>query len=130
MNKRTEYETDSMTHLEQVWDDIENSSETNWDDLMEYDEKGLRDRYFIGSDEATLLWLNIQRYVDARRDVRSFSPSRIGHLINEALHQGLDGWTVEQGMVIQGFLADIAYSAWIIQEDERLAKLRGQQSRD
>ena len=34
-------------------------------------------------------------------------PKQVGETIQEALHQGLDGWTDEEKKVIEAFLADI-----------------------
>ena len=115
-----------MTKLEKIWDDIDNAPDDVWDNLQSMGLEDLGEMYDVPEWEASLLWLVVQSRCDVRRNVMSKRPSKVGHMINEALHQGLDGWTVEQGLVIQAFLSDIAYAVSQVEEDERLAKLRRQ----
>lgn len=115
----------TMNRLEIIWDDLENDPDTNWDDLYEHQPEDLQMKFDLDEQDASILWMNIQSLCDSRRNVGSFRPSTVGHMINEAVHQGLDAWTIGQGMVIKAFLSDIAWACWQIQEDERKAKLRG-----
>lgn len=104
--------TNELTPLEEAWLELDESGGSVWDDIREYDVGLLQRRFDLTEPDATVLWLAIQSRTDPRRDIyktHKVNYHLIGEYVIEALHQGLDGWTVEQGLVIQAFLADIAW---------------------
>ncbi|MEE8599424.1 MAG: hypothetical protein V3S69_07990 [Dehalococcoidales bacterium] len=117
-----------MNKLEKVWDDIENGPDDKWDDWFAWSTEDFMSIYDLPEHEAVLLWQVVQSRTDVRRNVTMKRPSRVGTMINEALHQSLDGWTVEQGLIIQAFLSDIAWAVSQIEEDERMAKIRREET--
>ena len=62
----------------------------------------------LTDEDAQLLWLNIKSVSDPQYKIMKKDSEQVGSMIKEALHQGLDGWTDDQKMVINAFLADIA----------------------
>lgn len=117
-------EEGNMTRLEWAWDTIDNWTDYEWNDVHGWVKEDYMRVFGVSIDDASILDLVVSSRLDVRRNVMMKRPSRVGHLINEALHQGLDGWTIEQGLVIQAFLSDVAWSVSQIEEDERLAKYR------
>ncbi len=117
-------EEGNMSRIEWAWDTIDNWTDDQWDDVHGWETIDYQNRFGLSIDDAGMLELVVQSRIDVRRNVTMKRPSRVGTMINEALHQGLDGWTIEQGLVIQAFLSDIAWAVSQIEEDERLAKLR------
>ncbi len=100
------------TKLTVAWNDIDENG--NWDDLREHEPNDLKNKYDVSEDDADILWCVIQSRMDYRRNIQILDNEVFGQsvltTIREALHQGLDGWTEEQGLVIQAFLSDIAWS--------------------
>lgn len=115
-----------MNRLEWAYDDLMAGPEDVWDDIAQFTPEQVADRFELTSEQAMILWQVIQSYVDVNRNVSMQRPSKIGHMINTALYRGLDEWTIEQGLIIRAFLSDIAYQVTQIEEDMRLARLRGQ----
>ena len=62
---------------------------------MAWDEQSIMDRYGLEEKYASIVLENIQ----------------------ESLHQSLDGWTEEEKVVIQAYLADLAYATRLTAED-------------
>lgn len=115
---------DGMSRVEEIWDDLENAGDDVWDNLHEFSKEDFMEVYGLTEEDASLIDLVVSSRMDVNRNVMMKRPSRVGTMINESLHQSLDGWTIAQGLVIQAYLSDIAFAVSQIEEDERLSKLR------
>ena len=115
-------EVGSMTRVEWAWTQIDEASDEEWDDMQGWSDSDFQLRYGVDEEDAGLLWLVVQSRVDSRRSVYDMNPTRVGEMIQEALHQGLDGWTIKQGLVIQAFLSDIGYAVSQVEQDKRRAR--------
>lgn len=100
----------TMDRLEEVFSMLEESEDTNWDDLREHDPELLSNKFDLNTRDAELLWAVLQSMMDGRRDVYGRDPKQVGEMIQESLHQGLDGWSVREQMVIRAYLGDIGYA--------------------
>lgn len=102
------------TKLTVAWNDIDENG--NWDDLNEHSPEDLKNKYDVSENDADILWMVIQSRTDNRRNIYDLDNEVFGQsvltTIQEALHQGLDGWTEEQGLIIQAFLSDLAWSVY------------------
>jgi hypothetical protein len=66
----------------------------------------------LTDEEQNLFLLNVRHLsIDVDYDIQRADGNLIKETLNEAEHQGLDGWTPEQMVVIRAFVADIAYAA-------------------
>lgn len=99
-----------MDRLEEVFATLEESEDTNWDDLRQHEPELLSHKFDLNTRDAELLWAVLQADTDYRRDVYGRNPKQVGEMIQESLHQGLDGWSVREQMVIRAYLGDIGYA--------------------
>lgn len=100
----------TMDQLEELWDTLEHDENTNWDDLREHDPELLSHKFDLNTRDAELLWAVLQAESDQRRDVYGRDPKQVGEMIQESLHQGLDGWSIREQLVIKAYLGDIGYA--------------------
>ena len=109
------------TKLTDAWSEIDEHG--NWDDLAEHSPEDLRNKFDVSEEDSDILWMVIQSRTDNRRSTYDLDRHEKGikYLgnIQEALHQSLDGWTEEQGLIIQAFLSDVA---WATYQEEQYTK--------
>ena len=99
--------TISRTELSRIWADmLENDEVLN--DRREYTPKDLMKMYRLDEDGAFILSLLIMGQTNPRAySLSGHSPKRVLDMIQEAQHQGFDGWPESDKLVIQAFLVDI-----------------------
>ncbi len=80
------------------------------EDRAEYQAGDLGKMYDLDKDGSTKLYLMIQS--DQNLDYRwsSKRPELLAEMIDEAVHEGFDGWEDGDRVVIQSFLSDIAHA--------------------
>lgn len=119
------------TKITEAWNEIDEHG--NWDDLMEHDPNDLKNKFDVSEEDADILWMVIQSRVDPSRDPYRTDAVVFGQsfltTIHEALHQSLDGWTEEQGLIIQAFLSDITYAVNQIAMGEKATESYEQEKR-
>ncbi len=79
------------------------------DDRREYDIDMLQKMYVLNKDDAKVLYLAIQGITDPRRSYHQGGAHVFLEMVQEAIHQGLDGWSDHDQMVIVAFLSDIGW---------------------
>jgi hypothetical protein len=109
----------TMNHLEEVWDDIDHADDDVWDNIQGFAPDDFARVYDLSETDSMILWQAVQARTDPRRCAYSQDPTRLGTVIQETLHQSLDGWTIEQGLIIQAYLSDVAYAVSQIIQDEQ-----------
>ena len=93
-----------------------------WDHYETLTPEELAKECRLDEDIAHIVWYNIQSRTDGKYSLYSLCFNRaeeVANMIGEALHQGLDGWTPYQQMVIEAFLADIAYAVTLDDDDDK-----------
>lgn len=97
------------TKIAQIYQEIVDNGD--FDNVREFDVEQFQQTYELDEPEAYILWENVQAHVDATHDVNQVTdeeaPSFL-EIIREDLHQGLDGWTESDKMVIRAYLAATA----------------------
>lgn len=84
-----------------------------FNDRREYTVEDLARAYSVPEEEAVLIFNWIQSRVNPRYSVYgngadfTKGSEELGNMIKESLHQGLDGWSAYQKVVIEAYLADI-----------------------
>ena len=102
-----------MTKLEEAFKDLESDPTGNlWDDAYEWDVQTIQDRYDMSSHEAGIFKLFIQSRTDPRYDYYRLDTKESGRAFlecaQESFHQGHDGWSVHEQVIIDAFCADCA----------------------
>ena len=105
-----------MDKFEEAYKDLENDPTGNlWDDAHEWDKQIIMDRYGMSSDEANVFWLYIQSRTDHRYDFYNLDRDEHGKAFlegaQESYHQGHDGWSIHEQVIISAFCADLALYA-------------------
>lgn len=84
------------------------------DDLREHDIEDLMNKYGLDRNEAGMFWLIIQSDCMPGRDVYGLPDEDSQEFlltVQESIHQDFEGpWTDYDRIVIQAYLADIAYA--------------------
>ena len=93
-----------------VYELVEQMEETGvLEDRREYDVEDLKKCYGLTDQEAADLHYLVQRTFDPdRKSAYECDPTRLGITIRESLHQGLDGWSSHEQVIIEKYLDDIA----------------------
>lgn len=81
-----------------------------WDDRRYYSGDMLKDFYALDDHDAALLYNNIQAYCNVDYRWTAQPEGQLIETLHEAAHQGYDGWTPAEKVIIEAFLADIAWA--------------------
>ncbi len=84
-----------------------------WNRVRDWSEDRLNEQFRLDDDATRLLRAIILCKTDPAHNVYDL-PAEKGQLfletVQEVLHQGFDGWSEREGLIIEAFLGDVAYA--------------------
>jgi len=101
----------SKEYAQKVLTILDELTDSDWDDVRELTVRDLAIRFQLPDAEARYLHDLIKEQTDPRYCIDAI-PTQPGDMvldtIKESIHQGFDGWSEHEQLIIRAYLADIA----------------------
>ena len=85
-----------------------------WDQLKDYTTEQLKSYFGLSDEDVGIFQYIVMNRTEPRWNTYSLDAKVVGtewlEMVQEAIHQGFDGWSEREQLVIEAFLTNISYA--------------------